>query len=250
MDNQPANTIRIVILEKYILPRCGLRLLLASQSRLKVVGDIGNLDQALEVLEAQKPDIILLNSSFTADLGMEIIPKLIKASEKARIIFITNADDPRAYVPAIQAGVLGLVFGTQAPEVLYKAIEKVHSGEVWIERSMFANIITGLVSANKLDDANPETARIAQLSNREREVIQLIGLGMKNQRIASQLSISETTVRHHLTSIFNKLGVSDRLELLVFAHEWGLVKTSEKSQNPNEADEVFLFRPLKKGVEV
>jgi two-component system nitrate/nitrite response regulator NarL len=87
---------------------------------------------------------------------------------------------------------------------------------------MIGDLFTGLTHAQQLIAQDPETERIAQLSPRERQVIQLIGKGMKNYQIAEQLSLSETTVRHHLTSIYRKLGVSDRLELLVYAHRYSL----------------------------
>jgi DNA-binding NarL/FixJ family response regulator len=105
-----------------------------------------------------------------------------------------------------------------------KAIEKVHAGEIWIERSMVARLLTTTDIARRSLMVDPETDHILQLSDREREVIQLIGRGLKNQQIAIQLCISESTVRHHLTSIYSKLEVSDRLELLVFAHRKGLAK--------------------------
>ena len=123
----------------------------------------------------------------------------------------------------MQDGVIGVVFLTQQVEVLIKSIRKVHAGEVWIERSMVAGLLTNLSRSRLGLSIDPEAESIARLSRRERQVIQLIGKGFKNQQIGSQLCISETTVRRHLTSIYSKLGVSDRLELLVFANRKGLV---------------------------
>jgi DNA-binding NarL/FixJ family response regulator len=112
----------------------------------------------------------------------------------------------------------------QPPEVLVKAIKKVYAGEIWIEHSMVARLLTTTDIASRSLAVNYEADCIQQLSNREREVIQLISLGLRNQQIANQLCISTSTVGHHLTSIYSKLGVSDRLELLVFAHQKGLGK--------------------------
>ena len=122
---------------------------------------------------------------------------------------------------------LGVVSKLHSPETLVKAIQKVHGGEIWIERSMVARLLTTTDITRRSLVVDPESERIQQLSDRERQVIQLICRGLKNQQIASQLCISESTVRHHLTSVYNKLGVSDRLELLVFAHRKGLTLKPE-----------------------
>jgi DNA-binding NarL/FixJ family response regulator len=121
---------------------------------------------------------------------------------------------------------MGVVFKAHPPETLIKAIEKVNAGEVWLERSMIANVISRL-SRNSKPTKTGSESNIDELSEREKEIVRLIGQGFKNKKISSQLCISETTVRHHLTSIYSKLGVSDRLELLVYAHRYGLVKSTD-----------------------
>ena len=102
-----------------------------------------------------------------------------------------------------------------------------YAGEVWIEHAMMARLLTTTNRVRRSLAVDFEGERIKELSEREREVIRLIGQGLKNQQIASILHISESTVRHHLTSIYAKLGVSDRLELLVFAHRRGLTIEAE-----------------------
>ena len=102
--------------------------------------------------------------------------------------------------------------------MLLQAIEKVSAGEVWIERSMMAEVLNGLARAGQAQEADPEAAKIAKLTAREREVIALVGEGLRNQQIADRLYICETTVRHHLNAIFTKLKVSDRLALLMYAY--------------------------------
>jgi two-component system, NarL family, nitrate/nitrite response regulator NarL len=222
MKTPLAERIRIVIIDSHNLVRTGLRLILETKAGFKVVGEAGKASEGMEVVAAQKPDIILLILDPSCSIGLEIIRKLSKASSSSRVVLLARPEEAQVLINAVQEGVLGIVLKTQSPDVLIKAIQKVHAGEVWIERSMIANLLSGLRNAQQLIPQDPQTESIGQLSRRERQVIQQIGQGLKNYQIAKQLSLSETTVRHHLTSIYEKLGVSDRLELLVFAHRNGL----------------------------
>jgi two-component system nitrate/nitrite response regulator NarL len=223
MSDNTDLSIRLVILDAYTLVRKSLRLLLENQPGLIVVGEAGDSIQGLKVVADQKPDIILLKLNPAGEPGLDVISKLIETWKQARIILMTTTEDLQVCLQAIQEGVLGVVSMLQSPEVLWKAIEKVNAGEVWIERSMVARLLTTTDIVHRSLAVNPEADRIQQLSNREREVVQLISRGLKNQQIANQLCISATTVGHHLTSIYSKLEVSDRLELLIFAHHKGLV---------------------------
>jgi DNA-binding NarL/FixJ family response regulator len=225
MTETPHNPIRIFLLEPQALVRAGLRLILESQPGMHVVGEAGSSSEALEMIHCQKPDIVLLELDTIGDIGLELIPAILRACSHARPILVTSSQDTHTYLQVVQAGALGVVSKAQPPEVLIKAIEKVHAGEVWVERSMIANLLTHLTRTPPPVAVDPEVERIARLSARERQVVQLIGQGLKNQQIAAKLCISTTTVRHHLTAIFRKLEVSDRLELLVFAHRSGLTKT-------------------------
>jgi len=222
MSSYSDSPIRIVIIDSHILVRTGLRLILESRSGLKVVGEAGDPKIGLEIVASQKPDIIVLKLDPTS-ITLAIIRELCKASISSRIILLAQLDEPQVHMRAVQEGVLGIVLETQSPDILVKAIQKVNAGEAWIERSMIANLLSGLTHSQQFIMQDPETERISQISPRERQVIQLIGQGLKNYQIAKELCLSETTVRHHLTSIYGKLGVSDRLELLVFAHRFDLV---------------------------
>jgi DNA-binding NarL/FixJ family response regulator len=214
--------IRIFILDPYTMIRAGLRLVIEAEPGMKVVGEAGDSTMALGMVASQKPDIILLKLNPAGDPGLDVIPRLLETCGQTRIILMTTTDDYQTCSQAIQRGALGVVAKTQPPQSLIKAIQKVHNGEVWIERSMMANLVNTISLAHRLPGKDPETEHISQLSDRERQVIQLIGLGLKNRQIADQLCISESTVRHHLTAIYSKLEVVDRLELLVFAHRKGL----------------------------
>jgi len=190
---------------------------------MKLVGEAGDLHEALHIIADLKPDIILLELSQNGNLELEAIPQLIHANGKSRIILVTSSTDPCLYHQAMQCGVLGVVLKTQKPEVLLKAIRKVYEGEAWVERSMVASLLTNITRNQPAIPTHLETECIAHLNQREKEIVCLIGNGLNTKQIASQLFISESTVRHYLTSIYEKVNVSGRLELLIFAYRVGLV---------------------------
>lgn len=228
MPGSSKNPIRIVLLDSQTLFRVGLRYILEDQPGMVVVGDAGSINESVELITSTSPDIILLELNLDGQPEMEIIPELVKVAGSARLILLTDLNDPKVQQKAVEDGIVGVISKRQPPETLIKAIEKVNAGEVWLERSLIANVLVRLSRSQPAVKVDQETVSINSLSEREKEVVKLIGLGYKNKRISSELCISETTVRHHLTSIYDKLGVSDRLELLVYAHRYGLV-TSHKS---------------------
>jgi len=220
------NHVRIVILDNHALVRAGIRLIIEQHPGMEVIGEAGNLIDGLEIISSQKPDIVLFELNLTEQTSSDVITQIIKASDTSRLILVTGTSNALINQQAVENGVMGVVFKAHPPETLIKAIEKVNAGEVWLERSMIANVISRL-SRNSKPTKTSSESNIDELSEREKEIVRLIGQGFKNKKISSQLCISETTVRHHLTSIYSKLGVSDRLELLVYAHRYGLVKSTD-----------------------
>jgi two-component system nitrate/nitrite response regulator NarL len=222
MYQNPSKLIRIVIIDSDILIRSGLGLIIESQQDMCIVGVAGDRENALAIVESQNPDIILLKLNTQKNMGSDIIQKLQGKSNHSRIILLSRQDEAETNVSALVYGALGIVFTTDPPEILVKAIKKVNVGEVWIERSLMANVLNGLTN-NHGRETDPEMEKISELTDRERDVVLLIGRGLRNKQIAKQLHLSETTIRHHLTSIYSKLGVTNRLELLVFATRHSLV---------------------------
>lgn len=217
--------IRVLLVDDHEMVRKGLRMLIDSRPGLEVAGEAANLGEALAIAESAQPDIILLDLDMAGDNGLDLLPKLVSADNAARVIILTGVRDPKAHYRSMRLGARGLILKEKAAEILIKAIEKVHAGELWFDRSLMGSVIAEMARegvSNKRSD--PDSARIATLTEREREVIALIGEGLKNKQIAERLFISATTVRHHLTSVFDKLGVSSRLELIIYAYRHGLAK--------------------------
>ena len=224
MSPRTKKSIRIVILDNQDLCRAGLRLLIDSKPGMSIVGEAGSLRKGLEIVANLKPDIILIELNLSGMSGLNIVPSILKAYKRARLILVTSSSDPQVHQSAVESGVMGIVSKSQKPEILINAIEKVYAGEVWLERSMIAYVLSRLSRDHNLEQTSQVIENINELSEREKEVIQLIGQAYNNNKISTELSISEATVRHHLTSIYRKLGVSNRLELLVYAHHYDLVK--------------------------
>ena len=213
--------IRVMIVDDHAVIRSGLRMLIEHDQTMNVVAMAGNRLEALRLAASSRPDIIILDLLLGEDDGLAFLPELCQTSPNSRVVVLTGVQNPDSHRLAIRRGAMGIVLKEHAADLLLRAIQKVHEGEVWIDRSMVGSVIQEL---NKPVDVDPEKARITSLTDREREVITLVGEGLKNRQIAERLFITETTVTHHLSSVFSKLEVSDRLELLIYAFRHGLAK--------------------------
>jgi len=211
--------ISILIVDDHAVLRFGLRAILETQPQLAVVGEANDSSSALALATTQQPDIVLLDLDLGKENGFDLIPGLLDAAPNTRVIVLTGVRDPAAHKRVVQLGAMGLVLKETALELILKAIDKVYAGEVWLDRTMIASILNTRAHANGSHEQNARAAKIATLTEREREIVGLIGEGLRNKVIAERLVISEATVRNHLTSIFAKLGVDDRFELVVFAYQ-------------------------------
>jgi DNA-binding NarL/FixJ family response regulator len=220
---EPAITLLLV--DDHAIIRSGLRMLLEDQPNLQLVGEAKNGQEALALTEQFSPCVILLDLDLGDDTDNNLIPQLLARSPQSQILVLTGARDRELHRSAIGQGAMGIVLKENAPETIFKAIEKVHGGEVWLDRSMMASVLTEM-TRNK-DKVNVEEEKIAKLTDREREVITMLCEGLRNKQLADRLFIGEGTVRHHLTSVFEKLGISDRLELVIYAYRHGLAKLPE-----------------------
>ena len=214
MDEVHAKPIRILIVDDHAIVQAGLRMLIDQNPNMTVVGVAGNRPEALALAASEQPDIILLDVLLGDEDGLATLPELRQAAQKARILVLTGLRGGETQRRAMIAGAMGVVLKHHAAEVLIKAINKVHQGEVWLDRLMTGSLLDELTQVPEVDQ---NEAKITTLTERERSVIALIAEGLKNKQIAQRLFISETTVTHHLSSIFSKLEVSDRLELIIYA---------------------------------
>jgi DNA-binding NarL/FixJ family response regulator len=210
-----------MIVDDHAVIRAGLRMLIEQDTTMKVVAMAGNSAEAFELAASERPDIIILDLVLGEEDGLVLLPALHEKSPKSRVLILTGVLNSDAHRAAVRKGAVGIVLKEHAAELLLKAIKKVYEGEVWIDRTMMGMMIQEF---SRPAHGNPEAEKIEALTGREREVIALVGEGLKNRQIAERLFISETTVTHHLSSAFSKLDVSDRLELIIYAFRHGLAK--------------------------
>jgi two-component system nitrate/nitrite response regulator NarL len=216
--------IRVLLVDDHVVIRTALRMLMQSRPGIAMVGEAGSREEALKLASSERPDIILLDLELDGESGLDFLPELLSTSADSRVIILTGVRDQEAHHRAVSLGAMGVVRKENAVEVLIGAIERVHAGEAWLDPSLTARVLSGMARPGSPKKQDPEAAKIATLTGREREIVTVVGEGLKNREIADRLFISEWTVRHHLTSIFDKLGVSDRVELILYAYRHNLAK--------------------------
>jgi two-component system, NarL family, nitrate/nitrite response regulator NarL len=222
MHTSNAKTIGVLLIDDHVVVRAGLRMFLENQPGITVVGEAANPDDALALAIREHPDIVLLDLDLGDANGLDLLPQLRTTVPEAHVVVLTGIRDPEIHRRAVHLGAMGLVPKETAPDVLLRAITTVHAGGAWLDSILVASILGEMTRTGTGSSADPEALKIATLTAREREVVDLVGQGLKNQAIADRLCISEATVRHHLTSIFAKLGVIDRLKLTIYAYQHGL----------------------------
>jgi len=221
----PKSKIRIVVADDHPIFRDGLCRLLALEEDFEVVAQAQDGRQVLDVLQQHEPDILLLDLKMPGLDGLATLQRLQIAKNKTRVIVLTASDDKNEFVQAMKLGTSGIVLKQTATELLIKSIRKVHAGEIWLDSHTTAAVIRQFV-AN--DEAQPSVHSLvpppptrererSPLSLRESEIVALVAQGFKNKEMAEKMFISEQTVKNHLHNIFDKLGVSDRLELALYA---------------------------------
>lgn len=201
-------------------------MLLDNHPGIKVVAMAGSRPEALEIIAREPADLIILDLELGGVSSLSFIPQLREAARTARVLVLTASRDTTTHQKAAQLGAMGVVLKDNAADLLLKAIEKVYKGEAWLDRLTLGSLIWQLSSQDK-EAVDPHRKKISSLTDRERQVIALIAEGLKNKQIAERLFISPTTVTHHLSSIYSKLGVTDRLELVVYAFANKLAKMPE-----------------------
>jgi two-component system response regulator NreC len=206
--------IRIVVVDDHAVVRSGLRMLLAAEDDLEVVGEAGDARNAIFEVRAQKPDVVLLDVVMPGESGIEVLPKLLHEAPDAKVLVLSMQDDPSYVREAFSAGASGYVLKEAVDAEVVDAIHQVAGGGRYVHPVLGARMVAADAAAQAAADADP-------LSDREREILRLLALGHTNQEIAKQLYISVRTAETHRAHIMRKLRLETRAELVRYAIEHG-----------------------------
>jgi two-component system nitrate/nitrite response regulator NarL len=215
--------IRILIADDHPIVRDGLRKLIGLEDDLEVVGEANDGCEVLDRVQELDPDVLLLDLRMPNLDGLSALQTLQQTNKRTKVIILTASEDKNEFVQAMKLGCSGIVLKQTAPELIVKSIRKVYGGEIWLDSHTTAAVMRQFAAPGDMGGGGSgKTRERSPLSQREREIVQLVAQGYKNKEMAEKMFISEQTVKNHLHNIFDKLGVSDRLELALYAIHKGL----------------------------
>jgi two-component system nitrate/nitrite response regulator NarL len=215
------NAVRVLIADDQPIFRHGLKKLLEADPALRVVGEATDGGDLVRLARALLPDVLLLDFTLQGTGGLDTVRELSTLSPPVRTLLLTAAAGKADIIEALQLGAHGVILKQSATDVLLKSIHTVMAGHYWIGRESVADLVETLRQVTAVGHS-----RKFSLTDRELEVISKVAAGYANREIAEEFSITEKTVKHHLTNIFDKLGVSSRLELALFALHHGLTPSA------------------------
>lgn len=222
-DSPAAQKIRVIIADDHPIVRDGLRKLLNLEEDVQVIGEAADGRELLDIVKQDNPDIILLDLRMPNLDGLSALQTLQQMGCASKVIVLTASEDKNEFVQAMKLGCSGIVLKQTSPDLIVKSIRKVFAGEIWLDSHTTAAVMRQFAASAEQPVAPPTRARErSPLSAREREIVALVAQGYKNKEMAEKMFISEQTVKNHLHNIFDKLGVSDRLELALYAIHKGL----------------------------
>lgn len=215
---------RISLLATYALTRYSLQSILATERQLSLTDTAENGAELIEKISRSKPDVILICLVENEGDNIDFIADLIEIAPQAKIILLTSPNFLSNQTAASKLGVAAVIEADQTPRTLLRAIRQISAGESWLNEKVIAQFVdTEFGAPASSGTKNKRYFRSDELTDRELEVIRMIGLGLNNRDISKKLHISEPTVRCHLSSIYSKLNVEDRLNLAIYAYRRRLV---------------------------
>jgi DNA-binding NarL/FixJ family response regulator len=212
--------IRILIADDYHFYRYGLRVFLEEQQDLSVVAEAASSEETLSTVENLKPDIVLLDLDLPPEGGLHVLREINARSPQTRVIVLTGLDDEMCLADAIESGACGYVLKDAEPPLILSAVRSVGRGGTWLQREMTGKLFEEFTRLSRARREAPDRL----LTAREVEVLSLLAQGHRNAAIADKLFISERTVKVHITNLFRKLGLSDRVQATRYAIRHRLVR--------------------------
>jgi two-component system, NarL family, response regulator DegU len=223
-NNALRHKTKVSVFATYNLVRNYLRLLIEGDRNLSVLDIVGTADDLIDKVSFNKPDVALICLIENEGKDIQVIEDLRRAAPQVKVVILSSPDSLLDQPAALKLGVTGIVGTNQNARVLTRAIQQVSEGEVWLNQKLIERLLNNNLSADgNGSNRNRGFYKEDNLTNRELEVVRMIGLGLKNKDISEKLFISEATVRHHLSSIYSKLHIEDRLNLAIYAYRQKIV---------------------------
>jgi two-component system, NarL family, response regulator LiaR len=220
--NAGDHAVRVLLVDDHAIVRKGVRALLQTEQDIEVVGEAEDGQRAISLADALTPDVILMDLMMPGIDGVEAIRQIIARQPSARIVVVTSfATDDKVF-PAIRSGALGYLLKDSAPDDLVRAIRQAHRGEAVLHPAIAMKVL------EEIGRPGQPTKSVDPLSEREVEVLRLVARGMSNREIADSLSVSEATVRTHVSSILSKLHLASRVQATLYALREGIASLSDK----------------------
>ena len=218
-----AQPIRVLIADDHPILREGLRRLLEDDGGFEVVGQASDGLEAVRLAREVRPDVLLLDLAMPRASGLDALRELSPSGAGPRVLLLTVAIDDAQVVEALELGARGVVMKEAATELLFKAIRSVVAGQYWVGRDVVTDIVRHL-RERAMAAARRRPSPAERLTGRERGIVALVAAGASNREVAQKLSLAEDTVKHHISNIFDKLGVSNRAEMAAYAASHGLAE--------------------------
>ncbi len=212
--------IQVVIADNQPLTLSGLRSAVAEHADIQVLAECQNRERLVDAVRTLAPDVLLVSTEILQE-ELDELKRIVDEREETRVIILTSRKDPAFLEGALRSGAKGVIQREWPVQQIPVAIRKVTKGGVWLERTAAERVLENILQSK--DTPNPEELKIAALTPREREVIELVCKGLRNKTLADRLHISEATASHHLTAIYRKLGVEDRTSLVIYSARHNLV---------------------------
>ncbi|MFD4785611.1 response regulator [Streptomyces sp. NPDC058459] len=220
----PVGCVRVMLVDDQVLLRTGFRMVLAAQPDMEVVAEAGDGVEALEVLRTTHVDVVLMDVRMPKLDGVETTRRVCADPEPPKVLILTTFDLDEYAFSGLKAGASGFMLKDVPPGELLSAIRAVHSGDAVVAPSTTRRLLDRFAPMLPSAVREPRHAELARLTEREREVMILVAQGLSNGEIAARLVLSEATVKTHVGRILTKLGLRDRVQVVVLAYETGLVR--------------------------
>jgi two-component system, NarL family, nitrate/nitrite response regulator NarL len=225
---EPAVTIRVVIADDHPIFRDGLRRLLTAEPGFEVVGEAGDGQEAVQKAASLRPDVLLLDLAMPKVNGLQALQELLELRLPVRAVLLTAGIDSAETVRALRLGARGVILKESATQLLFKCLHSVMDGEYWVGHERVQDIVQQLRRVE--EEGRREQAPASRLTRREIQIVSAIVEGSSNKDIGQQFSLSQQTVKNHLSHIFDKLGVSNRLELALYAVHHKLIERLDETR--------------------